>query len=51
MGSLHHLQGISMKKYPPIQTALLCMILLSVFAVQAETISKHDYKSCKTRIS
>jgi len=40
-----------MKKYPPIQTALLCMSLLSVFAVQAETISKPDYKAGKTRIS
>ena len=40
-----------MKKYQPIQTALLCMSLLSVFAVQAETISKPDYKAGKTRIS
>jgi hypothetical protein len=40
-----------MKKYQPIQTALLCMSLVSVFAVQAETISKPDYKAGKTRIS
>jgi hypothetical protein len=51
MGSLHHHQGISMKTYQPIQAALLCMSLLSVFAVQAETISKPDYKAGKTRIS
>lgn len=40
-----------MKKNQPIQAALLCMSLLSVFAVQAATMSKPDYKAGKTRIS
>lgn len=40
-----------MKKFQPIQAALVCMSLLSVFAVQAETMSKPDYKAGKTRIN
>lgn len=40
-----------MKKHATLQAALLCMSLLTVSAAHAQTISKPEYKSGKTRIS
>jgi len=39
-----------MKKHPPLQTAILCLGLLALSSVQAETLSKADYKTGKTHI-
>lgn len=39
-----------MKKHPTLQTAILCLGLLALSAVHAETLSKADYKTGKAHI-